>query len=360
MRQAQTSAATGRPVKRLGIARLLVHGYAILVAAGVLALICSGGLVTSKGVGLSVPDWPTTYGYNMFAFPISRWVGGVLYEHAHRLIASGVGLLTVGLAVALWRVDPRRWMGRLGLGAVAAVCFQGLLGGLRVITPFAWRDQIGIFHACLAQAVLLLLAFIALATSRWWHATPAAGGEARRLARMFLVVAALIYGQLALGATMRHQHAGLAIRDFPTAYGRVWPRLDEASLVRINQERIGSLALPPTSAAQIVLQMLHRMGAAVISMAVLTAAWLTWQQRRGLSGGLLAAGLLGPGLIALQVTAGIYTIWTNKAADVATTHVALGALSLVWAGLTAVALNRAGAVVSPVVAPAARLAEAGV
>ena len=89
--------------------RWALHRYACFCAGAVLFLICIGGLVTSHEAGMSVPDWPNTYGYNMFLFPIGQWVGGVFYEHTHRLLASAVGLLTVVLAVWLWRRDPRRW-----------------------------------------------------------------------------------------------------------------------------------------------------------------------------------------------------------------------------------------------------------
>lgn len=361
MRDRQPSAARAG-ASRFGAGRAALHAYAVFVTVSVLALICSGGLVTSTGTGLAVPDWPTTYGYNMFAFPISRWVGGVLYEHSHRLIASGIGMLTLGLAIALWRVDPRAWMRRLGVAALVAVMLQALLGGLRVI---ALKDQIGIFHACLAQSFFLLIAFIALATSRWWASTAVQSPGAAGLARGFAVAAGLIFVQLAIGATMRHAHAGLAIPDFPAAYGRVWPPLDAASVAQINEARVhASPALPVTSASQIVLQMLHRAGAAVISVAVLVAVAAAWRRRDEIPAGLRNLALLGPGLIALQVAAGIYTIWTNKAADVATTHVALGALSFAWAGLTAAAFLRAGRVgrvgAGAAVAPVRRWVEAGV
>src|SRR6476469_3517726 len=109
-----------------------LHWYAVFVAASVLVLICSGGLVTSHGAGMAVPDWPNTFGYNMFLFPISRWMGGVFFEHTHRLIASTVGLLTVILCIALFVIESRRWVKTLRLIAVAAVIVQGILGGLRV------------------------------------------------------------------------------------------------------------------------------------------------------------------------------------------------------------------------------------
>ena len=109
-----------------------LHRYAKLVAASTALLIAAGGMVTSTGSGLSVPDWPNTYGWFMFSFPMSKWVGGIRYEHTHRLIASTVGFLTVILAIWTWRVEPRAWVRRLGFAALGAVILQGLLGGLTV------------------------------------------------------------------------------------------------------------------------------------------------------------------------------------------------------------------------------------
>src|SRR3954447_1997966 len=106
-----------------------LHRFAWITSIATLFLICSGGMVTSKGVGLAVPDWPTTFGYNMFLFPVSKWIGGVLFEHTHRLIASTVGFLTIILAVWLWRAEDRQTVKTLGLVAVGAVVLQGILGG---------------------------------------------------------------------------------------------------------------------------------------------------------------------------------------------------------------------------------------
>jgi cytochrome c oxidase assembly protein subunit 15 len=111
----------------------MLHRYATIVAGATLLLIVAGGLVTSTGSGLSVPDWPTTYGWSMFTFPLSKMVGGIRYEHTHRLIASTVGMLTIILAIALWMGDPRRWARILGLVALAAVIAQGILGGITVL-----------------------------------------------------------------------------------------------------------------------------------------------------------------------------------------------------------------------------------
>ena len=107
-----------------------LHRFAILTALATLFLICLGGLVTSKGVGMSVPDWPTTYGYSMFFFPFSKWVGGIFYEHSHRLVASMVGFLTVALAVWLWLQEPRRWRNCFSCWFAPSRC-SPRAGGLR-------------------------------------------------------------------------------------------------------------------------------------------------------------------------------------------------------------------------------------
>src|SRR6201984_529106 len=148
-----------------------LNRFAWLTCVATLLLICSGGMVTSKNVGLAVPDWPTTFGYNMFFFPISKWVGGILFEHTHRLMGSLVGFLTIILAVWIWLGDDRRWLRTFGAIAVIGVIQQGVLGGLRVTLM---KDEIGIFHACVAQAFLGLLIFIALVTTRFWGAVASA------------------------------------------------------------------------------------------------------------------------------------------------------------------------------------------
>ena len=130
-----------------------VHRIALFGALSTFLLIVVGGLVTSKGVGMSVPDWPTTYGYNMFLFPYSKWVGGIFWEHSHRLIASGVGLIALILAAVALCKEGRTWVKWLTIAAVILVCVQGLLGGLRVTL---YKDQIGIFHALLAQSLSLI------------------------------------------------------------------------------------------------------------------------------------------------------------------------------------------------------------
>ncbi len=298
-----------------------LNRFVWLTAGATLLLICSGGMVTSKGVGLAVPDWPTTFGYNMFLFPVSRWVGGILFEHTHRLVASVVGLLTIVLALWLSRSEPRRWVRNVGWAALGAVVLQGALGGLRVTMM---KDEIGIFHACLAQAFLGLLVFLGVITSRTWG--EARADPARPNWRWLPVMATIvIYAQLALGATMRHQHRDLSILDFPTAYGRVIPDVSPANIAAINEWR-DARALSEVTPAQIWLQMSHRFGALLVAAAVV-AVWLRFRANAA-DALLLRLTTIWLFLLAAQITLGAWTVWSNKAADVATAHVALGATML--------------------------------
>ena len=231
--------------------------FAILTAMATLGLICIGGLVTSHNVGMSVPDWPTSYGYNMFFFPFSKWVGGIFYEHTHRLAASAVGFLTVALAVWLWLKEERRWLSWLGILALFAVILQGVLGGLRV----RWmQDELGVFHAMLAQLFFVLVSAIAVFSSRRWQNAAAQNSpvyDCTRLRNLYAFATAMILSQLILGATMRHQHAGLSIPDFPLAYGTFWPATDPDSITRYNQLRGEATALNAITAFQVQLQMVE-------------------------------------------------------------------------------------------------------
>ncbi|MGI8821165.1 MAG: COX15/CtaA family protein [Chthoniobacterales bacterium] len=299
--------------------------FAWLTAAATLFLICSGGMVTSRGVGLAVPDWPTTFGYNMFLFPVSKWVGGIFFEHTHRLIASVVGLLTIALALWVWKVEERKWMRVLGSVALAAVVLQGVLGGLRVTML---KDEIGIFHACLAQAFFGLLVFIAVALSPWWKGAARTSATLSTIARWLAVTTtALIYLQLALGATMRHQHRDLAILDFPAAYGQVLPDVSAPHLAQVNQWREAQ-ALSEVTVGQIWLQMAHRFGALLIAIGVIGHWGALRRQQQHIATPLRTLSTVWVLLLAVQITLGAWTIWSNKAADIATAHVATGATML--------------------------------
>ncbi|MEP7072280.1 MAG: COX15/CtaA family protein, partial [Verrucomicrobiota bacterium] len=208
--------------------------------------------------------------------------------------------------------------------ALLAVIAQGVLGGLRVTLL---KDEIGIFHALLAQAFLGLLVLIALLTSKSWFRFVAqcqVSGHARLLAKIAVATTAVIYFQLALGATMRHQHRDLAITDFPTAYRHWWPQTDPATLTRINAVREAA-AISEVTGAQIWLQMAHRFGAVIIAGGI-TLFWAA-ARRAGVwpLHALSLAWLLG---MMVQITLGAWTIWSNKAADITTAHVGIGATLL--------------------------------
>ncbi len=198
-----------------------------------------------------------------------------------------------------------------------------------------FKDEIGIFHAALAQMFLVLLCAIALFTSRWWQNVPATLAPVidRKNLRSFLLIGvSLIFIQLVLGATMRHQHAGLAIPDFPLAYGKLWPAMDPVSIDSYNQNRFQVEAVNPITAFQMGLQMAHRLVALLIFCAVSICAWSARRQL-GARHPIAELALVWFGLIVLQVILGASTIWSNKAADVATAHVVVGALSLVAGAL---------------------------
>ncbi|HEY7539646.1 MAG TPA: COX15/CtaA family protein [Methylomirabilota bacterium] len=175
----------------------MAYRLALATLAATCVLILLGGLVTNTGAALAVPDWPSTFGYNMVLFPWSRMVGGILYEHSHRLMGALVGLLTLILAGALWREGAR--LRRLGLVAVAAVIAQGVLGGLRVVLL---EDTLAIFHGCLAQAFFALLAVITVLTAPRGR-VPAAPVEPA-LRGLAVLAAALVYVQIVFGALLTH------------------------------------------------------------------------------------------------------------------------------------------------------------
>jgi heme a synthase len=360
-----------------------LHRFAVLTAVATFLLIGLGGLVTSHEAGMSVPDWPTSYGYNMFALPIKFWTGGAFFEHTHRLLASAVGLLTTILAFWLFGKNsrpyvrlaafalpvigiaseyqfpdrwldavifvvagiavyiagffwprcerPAKWLGWLGVAAFFGVVAQGILGGLRVTMKM---DSLGIFHGAVAQTFFILVCAIALFTSRAWNELAAQKiiSVPRGLRSHVLFVTILIFAQLLIGATMRHQHAGLAISDFPLAYGKIWPDTSAAAVARYNAERMEVTNVNPITAFQIILQMVHRLVAFLILVGVAAAAGLA-VKRLGGKDSLTKLAFFWLALIILQIALGIATLWTNKAADVATAHVMIGALSLVTGAL---------------------------
>jgi len=264
---------------------LWVHRFAVVTAGATLVLIFVGALVTSTGSGLAVPDWPLSFGQ---VFP--PMVGGVLFEHGHRLAAAFVGLLTVTLMVLLTQWEPRVWVCWLARGAVLAVLLQGALGGMTVLLrlPLA----VSVTHACLAQAFLCLVVTLAVCTAPSWQARQAGGGEQQQPALWVLatITAVMVYLQLILGALMRHMGAGLAIPDFPLAFGRLVPSLVSSA---------------------VVVHFIHRLGALAVTLCVgWTIARVLSQYRSERR--LLRPALLLGGLVLLQPTLGALTIWTRR------------------------------------------------
>ncbi len=281
-----------------------LHRYARLLVAATLVLVAAGGMVTSTNSGLSVPDWPTTYGYQMFSFPLSGMVGGIFYEHGHRLIASVVGLLTIGLVIFLWRVEPRAWVRRLGWFALAVVVIQGTLGGLTVL--FFLPDAISISHAGLAQIFFCLTISVALVTSTGWRRPASPPVDDELLGRRTVALTAAVFCQILLGATMRHTGAGLAIPDFPLAYGRL---------------------IPPFWNLAIAIHFAHRLGAVVVAALVLAVVWRIRTRHLSRAELVRPASFLLAVVIA-QITLGAFVVLTGKNEIINTLHVATGAIVL--------------------------------
>src|SRR5438046_639270 len=260
----------------------------------------------------------------MFLFPVSKWVGGILFEHTHRLMGSLVGFLTIILAVWLWLSEHRRWVRNLGVIALVGVILQGILGGLRVTMM---KDEIGICDAWVSHAFLGRVVVIALVTTNFWQAMDcrASVSDANlRVVQLAMAITIAIYVQLALGATMRHQHRDLAILDFPTANGAWIPDTSATALAKINAWR-DARGLSDVTALQIWLQMAHRFLAFIIAIAVI-AFCLRVRRDAPRFVALNRLSIFWVALIACQIALGASTIWSNKAADVATAHVALGAV----------------------------------
>jgi len=339
------------------------HRFAVATVAATLALIFIGGLVTSTGSGLSVPDWPLSYGMLM-----PPMVGGVFYEHGHRMAATAVGFLTLVLAIWTARAEPRRGVRRLAWGALAAVIAQGLLGGLTVI--YLLPTPVSVAHACLAQLLFCALIALATVTSREWltvdssladregggprSGTALSGGfggergaspapsptfppnlieDVSGVRTAAIAASAGVFVQLFLGAVMRHIGAGLAIPDFPTSFGRWVPPLDQLPVAVHFAHRIGALVVT----------------ALVVRLAI--AAWRAADRRFRRPAALIV------GLVLVQVGLGAATVLTGKAVTPTTIHVAVGAAvlgSCWWLALRSVRLLRRR---SEAVAPAATFRE---
>ena len=298
-----------------------LHRFAVLLACCVVVLIAAGALVKSKEAGLSVPDWPLSYG----SLNPPRWweISNVRAEHGHRLIAGTVALMTVALAVGLQRREERRWVRRLGWGAVAAVLAQAVLGGLTVL--FFLPPAISISHAALAQLFLGLVVSLAVVTSRSWTAPEAIDGAlSRGLRGPASLLVALVYVQILLGAVVRHVGAGLAIPDFPLVFGAL---------------------VPPRFDFAIGIHYAHRLGALTITAAIV------WIALRAARAPVMPRGLGVPvgalvALVSLQVLLGGTVVWTGRAVFPNTLHVGVGAALLATSLVLALRARRSARVVA--------------
>jgi cytochrome c oxidase assembly protein subunit 15 len=268
-----------------------------LVAASTLFLIFAGAMVTSTGSGLAVPDWPLSYGMLM-----PPMVGGIFYEHGHRMIAATVGFLVVLQAIWLQRREPKRFVRLLGWLSLTAVVLQGVLGGLTVL--FLLPKPISIAHAGLAEIFFSLNVSIAFFTSQWY-------GSLKKVEKgdapvgMAWSLTTLVYLQILLGALMRHMGAGLAIPDFPLSFGRVVPAFTSASIVAA---------------------FLHRAGGFVVAAAVLAMAVRLLRYERNHPLRSLAHLLLI--IVSFQILLGGSVIWSGKQPVITSLHVATGAFTL--------------------------------
>lgn len=276
--------------------------FAVFLAASTLFLIFAGGMVTSTGSGLAVPDWPLSYGQ---LFP--PMVGGIFYEHGHRMIATAVGFFTLVMAFWLWRSEPRAWVKRLGFAAVGAVILQGVLGGITVLLLLP--TAVSVAHAGLAEIFLCLTITLATVTSRGWTEAPPRRPYEQAglsLGTMTAVTTLLVYVQILIGAVMRHTGAGLAIPDFPLSYGQL---------------------LPPSFVGGIAIHFAHRVGAVVVALAIIAIAVHVFRLHRN-DGWLVRPTLLLLALLVWQFTLGALTIWTVKAPVPTSLHVVGGAATL--------------------------------
>jgi cytochrome c oxidase assembly protein subunit 15 len=295
------------------------HRFAVVLALSTLALVFVGGLVTSTGSGLSVPDWPLSYGMVM-----PPMVGGVFYEHGHRMVAATVGFLTLLLAIWTQAREPRRGVRRLAWTALALVIAQGTLGGLTVL--FLLPTPVSVAHACLAQCFFCVTIALAYATStEWARADRVPDRAGMRVAAA--AATAVVFVQLVLGATMRHRGAGLAIPDFPLAFGRLFPPFDDPS---------------------VALHFAHRVGALAVLAAVLVLA--ARAQRSGVARLARLARFAGL-LVLVQIALGSAAVLTGRSVLPTTAHVAVGAAVLGTCWLTTLRVWR---LVTPLDKSAAR------
>jgi cytochrome c oxidase assembly protein subunit 15 len=279
----------------------------------------------------------------MFTFPVTLWIGGIFYEHTHRLLASVIGALTVGLFLWLLLAKTPKVLRFAGLGALILVILQGTLGGLTVL--YKLPDILSVAHGVLGQTFFLLVLWIAF--SLWWlrnrsfQRTALTSPEKLavfRCSRVGFIVVAAIYMQLILGAVMRHTDSGLAALDFPTMGGLWFPSSDPAYLAHLNEARAPYTHLHPLFVSNIWIHFSHRVGALLVFSCV---TWLVIEiirspaRLRVMSFGMYAVAAL----TVFQILLGIWTIFSVRNPIITSLHVVVGALLLGTAFLLSLSLR---------------------
>ncbi len=301
-------------MKRTSVYQPSLALFALLGSAWVFVLVTLGAFTTSIGAGMAFPDWPLSNG----SVNPQGWLTDIAMfaEHSHRLSGATMGLITIVLAVWLQRREERAWLRRLGWWALVVVVVQGLIGGKRVLLDslavpgfeMTFGQMLRIPHGILAQVFVCILFAIAAGLSRaWTEATPEQEAVAPRTRRLGWLCAWLLFGQLVIAATMRHNHAGLAISTFPLT--------PEGGLV------------PSTWDFRIGIHFAHRVMALVLTVALAAYTHVLWRD-------VLAArwlrrlGIVLMLLLGAQILLGANVIWSGRSAYLTTGHVIVGALLL--------------------------------
>ncbi len=314
----------------MNASHVLLRRFSKFTALITLGLIFLGALVKSTESGLSVPDWPTTYGHFMFSFPLDQMVGGIKYEHTHRMLASIVGLLALIQCIMLLRSSVPTWIKRLSIWSVVLVVAQGVLGGLTVIhfLPVSLSS----LHGVLAQSFFIVTIMIAygLSVERGVRLNTTEEHDGKFI-RFILILTGMIFIQLILGNILRHTNSGLAIPDFPTTGGTMIPTMNAAMLERINAWRFEH-NLDPVKMGQVHIHLTHRIWGVLILLKLLFIN--SWAYKRHLNNALIMKTLFWLNMaVVLQIGLGIGTVLTEKEVITTTLHVTVGAIVLAFSYL---------------------------